>query len=191
MNFLGRPSRSADRTLWTRAMASQHPAPDLSLNQCGSFVSRTIDAPLPLVWSLVRCFDNPQAYKLFVKSCVMVTGTRGVGSIRDVTIMSGLPAEQSRERLEELDEDTHVMIFSIIGGDHRLRNYRSTVSLHQDENEEEEDCGSRKTKVIESYVVDIPSGSSREDTVYFTETIIGCNLRSLASVAERMASLNI
>lgn len=45
----------------------------------------------------------------------------------------------------------------------------------------------RKTVVIQSYVVDVPAGSSKEDTCLFANTIIGCNLRSLAKVTERMA----
>ncbi|PSS29056.1 Abscisic acid receptor like [Actinidia chinensis var. chinensis] len=154
----------------------------LSPNQCGSSLVQTIDAPLPLVWSMVRRFDNPQAYKLFVKSCTMQAGDGGIGSVRKVMIVSGLPAGFSMERLDKLDDDTHVMIFSIIGGDHKLMNYRSTTTVHEDERE----IGG-KTVVIESYVVDVPVGSSEEDTCMFTDTIIKCNLKSLANISEKMA----
>ncbi|KAE8659664.1 Abscisic acid receptor PYL5 [Hibiscus syriacus] len=103
----------------------------LSSNQCGSSLVQTIDAPLPLVWSIIRRFDNPQLYKQFVKSCKLSTGNGGIGSIREVVVVSGLPAATSTERLDELDDDCHVMMISIIGGDHRLVNYRSTTTLHE------------------------------------------------------------
>ncbi|KAF8409056.1 hypothetical protein HHK36_005128 [Tetracentron sinense] len=154
----------------------------LAPNQCGSCLVQPIDAPLPLVWSLVRRFDNPQAYKRFVKSCSICAGDGGIGSVREVHVVSGLPAGRSTERLETLDDDSHVMSFSIVGGDHRLENYRSTTTVH-----ENGDGGDGKTVVIESYVVDVPAGSSKEDTRLFADTIIGCNLRSLARVTEKMA----
>ena len=112
----------------------------------------------------------------------MRAGNGGIGSVREVMLISGLPAETSTERLEELDDDMHVMIFSIIGGDHRLMNYRSTTTLHVDE-----EAKGGKTVVVESYVVDVPVGNDKEDTCSFIETIIGCNLRSLARISEKMA----
>ncbi|KAI4332561.1 hypothetical protein L6164_017457 [Bauhinia variegata] len=169
----------------TQAMIAHYHSRTLSPNQCGSVLVQTIDAPLPLVWSLVRRFDNPQAYKQFIRNCTMLVGDRGggVGSIRKVEVISGLPAEVSLERLDELDDELHLIKFSIVDGDHRLVNYRSTTSLH-----EEEETG--KTVAIESYSVDVPAGSSEEDTCSFTNTIISCNLKWLARTAEQMA-LNI
>ncbi|MGK3946366.1 hypothetical protein ABK046_49430, partial [Streptomyces caeruleatus] len=64
--------------------------------------------------------------------------------------------------------------------DHRLTNYQSTMTVH-----ESKGC----TVVTESYVVDIPPGSTKEDTVLFTDTIVRCNLRSLARISEKMASV--
>ncbi|KAG7959147.1 hypothetical protein I3843_10G057800 [Carya illinoinensis] len=165
-------------------MINRYHNPVLSANQCGSFQVQTIDAPLPLVWSVVRRFENPKAYKQFVRSSTMRAGNNGgIGSIRDVNIVSGLPARTSTERLEKLDDDMHIMIFSIIGGDHRLVNYRSTTTLHEEAEE--------KTVVIESYVVDVPLGSSKEDTCTFADTIIGCNLKCLARMTEKMARGNL
>ncbi|KAK6268625.1 hypothetical protein QUC31_012785 [Theobroma cacao] len=132
----------------------------------------------------MRRFDHPQLYKQFVKSCTLSAGTGSIGSVREVMVVSGLPAATSMERLDELDEDSHVMVVSIIGGDHRLVNYRSTTTLH----EIEEGKGG-KTVVMESYVVDVPAGSSKEDTCSFADMIIGCNLRSLARVTEKMAKV--
>ncbi|KAL3820277.1 hypothetical protein ACJIZ3_006182 [Penstemon smallii] len=156
----------------------------ISPKQCGSTVSQTIDAPLPLVWSLVRRFNNPQAYKQFVRTCDLRSGDGGVGSVRELTVVSGLPAGSSTERLDRLDDDSHVMVVSIIGGDHKLVNYQSTTSLHRAEK------GGR-TVVMESYVVDIPPDSCEEDTCVFTDTIIGFNLKSLANITEKMASREV
>ncbi|XVF25641.1 hypothetical protein REPUB_Repub13aG0230700 [Reevesia pubescens] len=166
-------------------MKNQYRTPNLSPNQCGSSLVQTIDAPLPLVWSIIRCFENPQAYKQFVKSCTLSVGDGGIGSVREVIVVSGLPAATSTERLDELDDNSHVMMVSIIGGDHRLVNYRSTTTLH----EINEEGNGGKTVVVESYVVDVPAGNSKEDTCSFADTIIGCNLRSLARVTEKMAKV--
>ncbi|XP_059665630.1 abscisic acid receptor PYL11-like [Cornus florida] len=146
-------------------------------HQCSSTLVQTIDAPLARVWSFVRRFNEPQGYKQLIKSCIMHDGDGGVGSVREVTVKSGLPAERSIERLDMLDDDMHVMVFSIIGGDHRLSNYQSTLTVHQED-------GGGKTVVIESYVVDIPDGNSKEETCWFINTIVRCNLKSLAEIAE-------
>ncbi|TXG47584.1 hypothetical protein EZV62_026878 [Acer yangbiense] len=81
-------------------------------------------------------------------------------------IVTGLPARTSTERLDKLDDELHV---SIIGGDHRLENYHSTTSLHGTE-------GGQKTVVMESYVVDVPAGNSKEETCVFVDTIIDVRL---------------
>ncbi|XVF87330.1 hypothetical protein PTKIN_Ptkin18bG0111400 [Pterospermum kingtungense] len=161
------------------------PTPNLSPNQCGSSLVQTINAPLPLVWSVIRRFDNPQAYKQFVKSCRLSVGDGGTGSVREVVVVSGLPAATSTERLDELDDELHVMMVSIIGGDHRLVNYRSTTTLHEINGGGDDG----KTVVVESYVVDVPAGNSKEDTCSFADMIIGCNLRSLARVTEKLAKV--
>ncbi|CAA7040896.1 unnamed protein product [Microthlaspi erraticum] len=151
-------------------------------HRCGSTLVQTIDAPLPLVWSIIRRFDNPQAYKQFVKTCDLSSGDGGEGSIREVTIVSGLPAIFSRERLDELDDESHMMAISIIGGDHRLVNYRSKTKAFVAAEEDE------KTVVVESYVVDVPEGNSEEETTSFADTIVGFNLKSLAKLTEKMVA---
>ncbi|XP_028121915.1 abscisic acid receptor PYL12-like [Camellia sinensis] len=152
-------------------------------NQCSSSLVQTIDAPLPLVWSMVRCFDNPQTYKRFIKSCTIQAGDGGTGRVREIKVMSRLLAQLSIERLDKLDDDRHAMMVNIISGDHRLLNYKSTTTLHMDDREN----GDGKTVVIESYVVDVLEGNSKEDTCLFADTIIRCNLKSLANISERMA----
>ncbi|KAL4280332.1 hypothetical protein GQ457_03G027200 [Hibiscus cannabinus] len=144
-------------------------------NQCCSAIVQAIEAPIESVWSIVRRFDNPQAYKQFLRSCQVIVGDGNVGSLREVHVVSGLPAASSMEKLEMLDDERHVLSFSVVGGDHRLTNYKSVTTLH----------GSPKgngTVVVESYVVDIPAGNSREDTCIFVDTIVRCNLQSLARV---------
>ncbi|KAL9256315.1 Abscisic acid receptor PYL8-like protein [Drosera capensis] len=150
-------------------------------NQCTSNLVKRIKAPLHLVWSLVRRFDQPQKYKPFISRCV-VQGNLEIGSLREVDVKSGLPATTSTERLELLDDNEHILSISIVGGDHRLKNYSSIVSLHP-----EVISGRPGTLVIESFVVDIPEGNTREETCSFVEALIKCNLKSLADISERLA----
>ncbi|GFP91709.1 abscisic acid receptor pyl6 [Phtheirospermum japonicum] len=151
-------------------------------NQCGSLVTHVINAPLPLVWSLVKKFENPKAYKQFVRRCELISGENGsAGSMRKLWVMSGLPAEWSMERLDRLDNDLHLMKISIVGGDHKLMNYRSTVTLHEDPAE-----GGNRTVAMESYVVDIPADSCEEHSLYFVNSIIGWNLKNLGRMVVKM-----
>ncbi|KAH6804629.1 regulatory components of ABA receptor 3 [Perilla frutescens var. frutescens] len=159
----------------------KHHTHQIKDNQCTSFLIKHIKAPVHLVWSLVRRFDQPQKYKPFVSRCV-VQGNLEIGSLREVDVKSGLPATTSTERLELLDDNEHVLIVRIIGGDHRLRNYSSIVSIHPEVIE-----GRLGTMVIESFVVDVPEGNTKDETCYFVEALIRCNLKSLADVSERLA----
>ncbi|PIA38341.1 hypothetical protein AQUCO_02800194v1 [Aquilegia coerulea] len=147
--------------------------------QCKSFVVQNIDASVSSVWSIIRQFDKPQAYKQFVRSCSMIYGDGGIGSVREVEVVSGLPAKTSTERLDTLDEDLHVAGFSIVGGDHRLHNYHSTITLHEQEGKPE------STVVKESYMVDVPLENTEEETCLFINTIIKNNLKSLDGVCRR------
>lgn len=153
-------------------------------NQCYSAVIQEISAPVSTVWSVVRRFDNPQAYKHFVKSCHVILGDGKVGTLREVHVISGLPAASSTERLEILDEERHVLSFSVVGGDHRLSNYRSVTTLHHSSSD------GNRTVVVESYVVDIPAGNTKEETCVFVDTIVKCNLQSLSKIAEDLAGPN-
>lgn len=89
-----------------------------------------------------------------------------------------MPAVTSREQLEILDEEDHVIGFKIVGGEHRLCNYQSVTSVSDD--------GDGGSIVVESYVVDVPEGNTVEDTIIFINTIVRCNLNSLKKTAERM-----
>ncbi|CAH8332418.1 unnamed protein product [Eruca vesicaria subsp. sativa] len=148
-------------------------------SQCFSVVVQDVDAPTSSVWSILSRFEHPQAYKHLVKSCHVALGDgREIGSVREVRVVSGLPATFSLERLEIMDEDLHVMGFSVVGGDHRLQNYRSVTTVHESPDD------SKMTRVVESYVVDVPAGNDKEETCSFADTIVRCNLQSLAKLAE-------
>ncbi|XP_074270056.1 abscisic acid receptor PYR1-like [Silene latifolia] len=154
-------------------------------HQCSSLLAQKIHAPRAAVWSVVRRFDKPQTYKHFIKSCsVRDPHALTVGTTRDVNVISGLPAATSTERLDILDDTRFVTGFTIIGGEHRLRNYRSVTTLHAlpgaRENEE-------WTVVLESYVVDVPEGNNDEDTRLFADTVVKLNLQKLGSVAVGVA----
>ncbi|CAA6672920.1 unnamed protein product [Spirodela intermedia] len=171
-------------------------------NQCSSVVVDHIRVPVHVVWSLVRRFDQPQKYKPFVSRCV-VRGDLEIGSVREINVKSGLPATTSTERLELLDDDEHVLGIRILGGDHRLQNKnltrpfhvstrslllpvhrrttRSVVTLHPEIIE-----GRPGTTVVESFVVDVPDGNTKDETCFFVEAVIKCNLKSLADVCERL-----
>ncbi|XP_002974589.2 abscisic acid receptor PYL8 [Selaginella moellendorffii] len=151
-------------------------------NECCSVLIQRVRAPLPVVWSVVRRFDKPQLYKNFIRSCSFKGDELRVGCTREVTVVSGLPATSSTERLEILDDDKHVLSFRVVGGDHRLNNYRSVTSLHEFDVE-----GAKGTLVVESYVVDVPPGNTRQDTCLFTDTVVRCNLQSLAHMTEKLA----
>ncbi|CAL5344104.1 unnamed protein product [Camellia sinensis] len=150
-------------------------------NQCSSALVKHIKAPVHLVWSLVRRFDQPQKYKPFISRCV-VQGSLEIGSLREVDVKSGLPATTSTERLELLDDEEHILRFRIVGGDHRLRNYSSIISVHPEVID-----GRPGTLVIESFVVDVPEGNTKDETCYFVQALIKCNLKSLADVSEQLA----
>jgi abscisic acid receptor (PYR/PYL family) len=148
-------------------------------HQCTSTVVKHIKAPVHLVWSLVRSFDQPQKYKPFVARCVVRGGQLEIGSLRDVNVKTGLPATTSTERLERLDDDEHLLSVKFVGGDHRLQNYSSIITVHP------ESIGGRPgTLVIESFVVDVPEGNTKDETCYFVEAVIKCNLTSLAETCE-------
>ncbi|KAL1223786.1 Abscisic acid receptor PYL1 [Cardamine amara subsp. amara] len=154
----------------------------LGPDRCSSLLAQRINAPPETVWSVVRRFDRPQIYKHFIKSCFVDEGFEmRVGCTRYVNVISGLPANTSRERLDLLDDDRKVTGFSITGGEHRLRNYKSVTTVHRFEKDER-----IWTVVLESYVVDVPEGNSEEDTRLFADTVIKLNLQKLASITQGM-----
>ncbi|KAG9152744.1 hypothetical protein Leryth_018905, partial [Lithospermum erythrorhizon] len=158
--------------------------PTPTSTQCSSLLAQRVHAPLPTVWSILRRFDKPQTYKHFIKHChVSPTFTFSTGDTRYVDVISGLPASTSTERLDLLDDERHVTGFSIIGGEHRLKNYRSVTTVH-----EYEEDGKKWTIVLESYVVDVPEGNTEEDTRLFADTVVKLNLQKLGSVAETMCA---
>ncbi|KAL1315734.1 abscisic acid receptor PYR1 [Arachis duranensis] len=167
---------------------SDHHTYLLGPGQCSSLLAQRIHAPPSVVWSIVRRFDKPQTYKHFIKSCAVKEPFHmAVGCTRDVNVISGLPAATSTERLDLLDDDKHVTGFSIIGGEHRLRNYRSVTTVHGFEDRDGGGGGGKiYSVVLESYIVDVPEGNTEEDTRLFADTVVKLNLQKLASVTEGM-----
>uniref|UniRef100_A0A804MBC4 Abscisic acid receptor PYL9 n=1 Tax=Zea mays TaxID=4577 RepID=A0A804MBC4_MAIZE len=127
-------------------------------HQCTSTLVKHIKAPVHLVWELVRRFDQPQRYKPFVRNCVVRGDQLEVGSLRDVNVNPGLPATTSTERLEQLDDDLHILGVKFVGGDHRLQAIRPTgVSAYQNwgplrHHEEPRRAGARSQRRIEIVV---------------------------------------
>ena len=84
----------------------------VAAGQCCSVVARTMKAPVDAVWSLVRRFDDPQGYKGCIASCNIVEGDGATaGSVRELSLVSGMPGKSSRERLEILDNEQRVISF--------------------------------------------------------------------------------
>ena len=163
-----------------------HTFPSSGGATCTSLVAQRVSAPVRAVWPIVRSFGNPQRYKHFVRTCALAAGDgASVGSVREVTVVSGLPATSSTERLEVLDDDRHILSFRVVGGDHRLRNYRSVTSVTEFQRQP---AGPPYCVVVESYVVDVPEGNTEEDTRMFTDTVVRLNLQKLAAVAEESAA---
>ncbi|XP_042753469.1 abscisic acid receptor PYL9 [Lactuca sativa] len=132
------------------------------------------------VCSLVRRFDQPQKYKPFISKCTMY-GDLNIGSVRHVNVKARLPATTSTESVELLDDNEHILGIKIIGGDHNLMNYSSILTFHPEIIE-----GRSGTLVIESFMVDIPDGNTKDETCYFVKALINCNLNSLSEVSEWM-----
>ncbi|RVW29386.1 Abscisic acid receptor PYL4 [Vitis vinifera] len=81
-------------------VVSRHHTHFVGPNQCCSAVVQQIVVPVSTVWSVVRRFDNPQAYKHFVKSCHVVVGDNDVGTLREVHVISSLPVANRTKVLQ-------------------------------------------------------------------------------------------
>ncbi|KAL6888216.1 hypothetical protein ACP4OV_009242 [Aristida adscensionis] len=178
----------AERRELEGVVRAHHTFPGRSPGTCTSLVTQRVAAPLAAVWPIVRAFATPQRYKHFIKSCELRSGDgAAVGSVREVTVVSGLPASTSTERLEILDDDRHILSFRVVGGDHRLRNYRSVTSVTEFRAQPGAG-GEPYCVVLESYVVDVPDGNTEEDTRMFTDTVVKLNLQKLAAIATSSSS---
>ncbi|KAL9232158.1 hypothetical protein vseg_007297 [Gypsophila vaccaria] len=162
--------------------------------KCSYSLEQTINAPVDIVWSIVRQFNNPKAYRYFIRSCSSsssLSSAFGDGVYRNIAHVTGFPAKTSIERLDELDDDMHVMVFSLVGGDQsdRLVNYQGVISVHENNTNSNSNGNSKsnnKTVVREKYTVDVAEDGNVEDVRVFVDTIVGLKLKSLARVAERM-----
>lgn len=149
--------------------------------KCSFSIEQVINAPIEVVWSIVRQFDNPKAYRMFIGECSSTSTSNAVGSFRHIAFVTDFPSTVSIERLDDLNEEKHVMVYSVVGGDHtcRLPNYQGMISV-------KEKCsgGQRRTIVTEKYTVYVPEDSNAEETRYLVDTLVGFNLKSLARIAE-------
>ncbi|CAH8334756.1 unnamed protein product [Eruca vesicaria subsp. sativa] len=156
-----------------------------SPNTCTSLIAHRVDAPARTIWRYVRDFANPNKYKHFIKSCTIRGNVKeiSVGTIREVSVVSGLPASTSVEMLEALDDERRILSFRVLGGEHRLRNYRSVTSVNEFVVLEKDKVKRVYSVVLESYIVDIPKGNTEEDTRMFVDTVVKSNLQNLAAVS--------
>jgi len=98
-------------------------------------------------------------------------------------VVSGLPASTSVEILEVLDEEKRILSFRVLGGEHRLNNYRSVTSVNEFVVLENDKKKRVYSVVLESYIVDIPQGNTEEDTRMFVDTVVKSNLQNLAVIS--------
>ncbi|KAJ8472200.1 hypothetical protein OPV22_026543 [Ensete ventricosum] len=142
--------------------------------QCCSAMVQEVAAPV----AVVRRFDKPQAYKRFVRAAA----SWSAGWARSGRYVScrDCRRQPARSGSTSWTTSTHVLSFRAVGGEHRLANYRSVTTIHA----APEPVG--HAVVVESYVVDVPPGNTREDTRDFVDTIVRCNLQSLARTAEAL-----
>lgn len=78
----------------------------------------------------------------------------------------------------------HCILYSQANSLLVLQNYSSVITVHPEVVD-----GRAGTLVIESFLVDVPEGNTKDETCYFVTALINCNLKSLVEVSERMAML--
>ncbi|KAJ1685190.1 hypothetical protein LUZ63_016580 [Rhynchospora breviuscula] len=133
----------------------------LGESQCTSALVKHINAPLDVVWSLVRRFDELQR-----QQSVMREGGLEVGGIREIEVASGLPPTSSVEQLKLLDDIEHIIGFRKLNPE--LLVYTNIApGLHKQE-----------AWNYSGVVVDVPDGNTEEETCCFVEHLIECNLVS-------------
>ncbi|KAI3718706.1 hypothetical protein L6452_19588 [Arctium lappa] len=162
----------------------------LTSSQCSSLLAQHIHAPSDVVWLAVRRSDKPQTYKHFIKSWTVDEGfTMTVGCTRDINVISGLPATIITERLDLLHDENHVMGFTIIDGEHRLRNYHVVTTVHEiiTTTAATEENARPVTVVLESNVLDVPEWNMEDDTRLFADTVVKLNLQKMVTITEAMA----
>ncbi|GFQ03505.1 abscisic acid receptor pyl4, partial [Phtheirospermum japonicum] len=129
-------------------------------------VSQHISAPVPTRWVRRPAASTTAGLQsTLVKSCHVIPRDGDVRTLREVRTVHHLRlrGSSSTERLEILDDERHVISLQRRRADHRLANYR---------------------------VVDVPQGNTKEETCVFVDTIVKCNLQSLAQIAENLDRRN-
>jgi len=65
------------------------------------------------------------------------------------------------------------------------QNYSSVITVHPETID-----GRPGTLLVETFTVDVPEGNTIEETCYFIQALINCNLKCLADVSEKIVALN-
>ncbi|KAG5557128.1 hypothetical protein RHGRI_007409 [Rhododendron griersonianum] len=98
---------------------SRYHAHAVGPNQCCFIVTRQISAPISVVWPVVRRFDNPQAYKHFVKRCHVVNDDGSIFSKSSTLLLlfkwpiQSTNAEEPAAG-EDKDKDTGALVALIV-----------------------------------------------------------------------------
>ncbi|KAI4966811.1 hypothetical protein ZWY2020_035966 [Hordeum vulgare] len=75
-------------------------------------------------WSEALQEGMTEAEGLHCRGCALVASDKAsIGNAREDTVVSGLPTSTSSERLEILDDGSHILSFSIVDGEACLKNY--------------------------------------------------------------------
>lgn len=115
-------------------------------------------------------------FPLFV--CIWVWGVGGILLVVHFGFLGSSPYVLLLSREGKTRDDGDCLNFS----SHYLQNYSSIITVHPKVID-----GRPGTMVVESFVVDVPDGNTKDETCYFVEALIRCNLKSLADVSERLA----
>jgi abscisic acid receptor (PYR/PYL family) len=67
----------------------------LQAHQCGSILLQQMKAPVETVWSFTCWFDKPQVYKSLIQTCDVLEGNGGVGTVREIHLVSSIPVTSS------------------------------------------------------------------------------------------------
>ena len=87
-----------------------------------------LDAPTQKVWDVVRDFGSLPAWFPFVVSSDLSGGRFEVGAVRTNHIEDGTTIV---ERLTEVSEREHRVVYDVIDGDAPMTNYTACLSVHQ------------------------------------------------------------
>lgn len=94
------------------------------------FISAVIDAPIDIVWSTIRDFNDLPKWHSMITHSEIVAGRPGdaVGSVRDFTLANGA---ELKEKLLSLSDIEHWISYSIEDSPLPIVNYVASLSLEE------------------------------------------------------------